>query len=267
MDHAHGAAGARNFQASGDAYDRFMGRYSRALAPGFLDFCGVAGQGSALDVGSGPGAVTTLLAERLGPAAVSAVDPSPRFVAECRSRHPGVDVREGAAEALPFADDSFEVAVSQLVLHFTTDAPQAAREMRRTVRPGGTIGACVWDFDERMQMLRAFWDCALALDADAPDEARTVRYGRPGEIAELFSSVGLVDVADTTLSVSSEYADFDELWAGFELGVGPAGGYCVRLGDAHRTRLRELLFERIGAPTGAFTLDALARAGRARVPR
>lgn len=131
--------GARTFQQPGEVYDRFMGRYSRALAPVFADAAGVAPGHRALDVGCGPGALTEVLADRLGAAAVTAVDPSPPFVASCRARCPGVDVREGRAEALPVDDGAHDVALAQLVLHFVSEPTAAAAEMARAVRPGGTV--------------------------------------------------------------------------------------------------------------------------------
>src|SRR5262245_21780510 len=186
--------GARTFATSGSAYDRFMGRYSMPLAEQFASAGGVERGRTAVDVGCGPGALTRVLVERLGIDAVAACDPSPRFVEECRSRLPGVDVRLGRAEEIPFEDERFDAALAQLVLHFVSDPPVAIVEMARTVRPGGVVGACVWDFAKEMEMLRHFWDAASALDPDAPDEARTLRFGAPGEIVELFEGAGLLQV-------------------------------------------------------------------------
>jgi SAM-dependent methyltransferase len=263
MDPARGAA---TFRTTADAYDRYMGRYSRPLAERFADEAGVAGGQHALDVGCGPGALTGCLVERLGVGSVAAVDPSEPFVSGCAARHPGVDVRLGRAEALPFDAGRFDVALAQLVLHFVDDPDAAAGEMRRVVRPGGTIAACVWDFQAGMQMLRTFWEAALAVVPDAPDEASTLRFGRPGEIAELFAAAGLEDVTESTLAVSSTYTGFDELWSGFLEGIGPAGAFCVSLGERKRERLRGELFARVGSPTGSFTLLAVARSATARVP-
>ncbi len=258
--------GADSFQASGDAYDRFMGRYSRSLAPAFADSVGVVSGQSVLDLGCGPGALTRVLVERLGAHAVSACDPSPSFVAECSARHPGVDVRLGQAEAVPFDDASVDGTLSQLVLHFVTDPARAAAEIRRVVRPGGTVAACVWDFAEGMELLRLFWDAALAVDPGAPDEARTLRFGAEGEIAEWLTVAGFEQVEETTLAVSSTYEDFDELWSGFLAGIGPAGSFCVGLPDAVRSELRSELFDRLGSPSGGFTLGAMARSARGRQP-
>lgn len=254
-----GVEGARSFAAGGDDYDRFMGRYSRALAPLFLDAAGVGAGMTALDVGCGPGALTAELVARLGADHVLAVDPSPSFVAACARRNPGVTVREGRAEALPVDDGVADAVLSQLVLHFVSDAAAAASEFRRVLRPGGIAAACVWDFHDGMQMLRAFWDAALELGPDAPDEARVLRFGRPDELAGLFREAGFVTVTQTTLQVSSEYASFEELWETLLLGIGPVGAYTVALDDEARARLRECLHRRLGAPTGAFTLSAVAR--------
>jgi SAM-dependent methyltransferase len=172
----------------------------------------------------------------------------------------------GRAESIPFDDDSVDHAMAQLVLHFVSEPHEAAREMARVVRPAGHVSACVWDFDEGMEMLRAFWDAALAIDPDAPDEARTLRFGRSGEIAQLFASAGLEDIVESTVSTVSTYASFEELWNGFLAGVGPAGAYCASLPTENRDRLRTGLLARLGSPIGSFTLGAIARCAVGRVP-
>ncbi|MDQ3738113.1 MAG: class I SAM-dependent methyltransferase [Actinomycetota bacterium] len=261
------APGAATFQTSGAAYDAFMGRYSRPLAAVFADFAGIARRRSALDVGCGPGALTRVLVDRLGASAVSACDPSAPFVADCAAACPGVDVRLGRAEAIPFDDAGVDVALAQLVLHFVSDPTAAARELRRVVRPGGTVAACVWDFDGGMEMLRHFWDAALTVEPAAPDEASVMRFGRPGEIVELFDAAGLEALTETTLAVRVAYGDFDELWSGFLAGIGPAGTCCVALDDERRADVRQELFRRVGSPTADFELTAIARGASGRVPR
>ncbi len=258
--------GARTFLTSGSEYDRFMGRYSAPLAHQFADAAGVTGGQRALDVGCGPGALTAVLVERLGIDSVAACDPSPPFLDDCRARLPGIDARQGRAEQIPFEDAAFDAALAQLVLHFVSDPPAAAAEMRRTVRPGGAVAACVWEFQGGMEMLSHFWDAATALDADAPAEGRTLRFGAAGEIVELFEAAGLADVEETLLTVESRYADFDELWSGFMAGIGPAGSFAVSLPHERRESLRRDLYQRVGAPTGAFSLSAVARCAVGRVP-
>ncbi|WP_324653308.1 class I SAM-dependent methyltransferase [Georgenia sp. H159] len=259
--------GARTFTGDGDAYDRFMGRYSRSLASPFADAAGVTRGQRALDVGCGPGALTEELVHRLGAEHVVGCDPSPTFLTACRERLPGVDLRAARAEALPFASGSVDVALAQLVLHFVSDPPTAVGEMVRTVTPGGRVAACVWDFAGGMEMLRGFWDAARTLDASAPDELRVMRFGRAGELAELLSSGGLRDVVEEPLTVHASYTDFDELWSTLLLGVGPAGSYVVARPEDDRERLRRAYLERLGRPHGSFTLRAVARAAVGTVPR
>lgn len=257
--------GRHRFRVTGAAYDSFMGRYSTLLAPLFADTVEADPYRTALDVGCGPGALTGVLIDRLGIDHVSACDPSPMFVEECSARHPGLDVRIGQAEKLPFADDTFDAALAQLVLHFVEDPEAAGDELRRVVRPEGSVAACVWDFEEGMEMLRAFWDAALEVDPSAPDEARTLRFGRPGEIVDLFASVGLTDTVESTLTVSSSYAGFDELWQSFLAGVGPAGAYLVAQDESRRQAIQDRLFARLGRPGGGFTMRATARTAVGRV--
>ena len=137
--------GARTFQTTGEAYDAFMGRYSYPLAVLFADAADVTEGLMTLDIGCGPGALTGVLVDVLGSGSVGALDPSPAFVSECATRHPGVAVRLGRAEAIPFEDDTFDRVLAQLVLHFVSDPTQAAREFRRVLRPAGLVSACAWD--------------------------------------------------------------------------------------------------------------------------
>ncbi|MGF1618781.1 MAG: class I SAM-dependent methyltransferase [Acidimicrobiia bacterium] len=258
--------GAATFTATGSDYDRFMGRYSAKLARLFADTVDLSPGIRALDLGCGPGALTGVLVERVGTAGVSACDPSPSFVAACASHYPGIDVRAGRAEAIPFEDSRFDVAMAQLVLHFVSEPETVGLELRRVVRKGGVVAACVWDFEQGMEMLRAFWDAALLVDPAAPDEAMTMRFGRAGEIADLLASPGFVDITETTLTVSSVYQSFDELWSGFLAGIGPAGSYCVSLDEDRQASLRQRLFERIGEPVGHFELSATARSASGVAP-
>jgi SAM-dependent methyltransferase len=235
-----------------------MGRYSWPLAHEFARAAGVAAGERVVDVGCGTGALTSVLSELVGPGHVAAADPSEPFVDRCRANVPGADVRVGPAEALPFADGSFDRALAQLVFHFVGDPAAAAREMMRVTRHGGTVAACVWDFTGGMTMLRAYWDSARELDSNAPDEIE--RFGgRPGQLAALWHEVGLRDVTDSLLAVSSRYDDFDELWQSFLGGAaGPVGAHIASLDEAGREALRRALRLRLGSPGGPFELTARA---------
>jgi SAM-dependent methyltransferase len=251
------AEGARTFQAGDAAYDRFMGRYSERLASIFADAAGVAPPQTAVDVGCGPGALTSELVRRLGAASVAAVDPTEPFVEACRRRNPGVDVHLGRAEELPLEDDTYDAALAQLVLHFVTDPAATARELRRVTRPDGVVAACVWDVDG-MTMLRVFREAVYETDPGAPIGTDPRAFGREGEIAELFSSAGLRDVDQGALEVETTYLDFDEFWDPFLTGIGPAGAYVVSLDADRQARLRGEMSSRLGKPDGPFTLTARA---------
>lgn len=250
------------FDVSGDAYDRFMGRYSRELAPVFADFAGISAGVKALDVGCGSGLLTEELAGRLGAAQVAAADPSP-LVEACAARVPGADVRKGAAEALPWPDDSFDAALAQLVLHFLDDPVAGLVEMGRVVRPGGGVAACSWNFSE-MRLLRTFWEAARSVEPAAPTE--TFEVASLEEFGALGRRAGLEDVEAAPLDVSSRYENFDELWGSFELGVGPAGEFCASLDPETRDAVRDEYRRRVGEPNGSFTLSAQAWALRGRAP-
>jgi ubiquinone/menaquinone biosynthesis C-methylase UbiE len=249
-----------------DAYDRFMGRYSMRLAPLFADFAGVSRGMSVVDVGCGPGALTAELVERLGAAQVAAADPSEPFVAAASERAPGADVRQAPAEELPWEDNRFDAALSQLVVNFMRDADAGVSQMRRVVRAGGVVAACTWAYGEDMEMLRHFWAAARTLNAGAPDEGATMSYRSAEELDELWRRVGLDEVETDHLRVESTYSGFDELWEPFTYGVGPAGSYLARLEPDQRDELRAALFAGLGEPGGSFTLRATACAVRGAVP-
>lgn len=247
------------FTVAAEAYDRFMGRYSTPLAPLLADLAGVAAGQRVLDVGCGPGALTAELVRRVGPESVSAVDPSEPFVAAARERHPGVAVRLGPAERLPFEDGEFDASLAQLVVHFMSDPVAGLREMARVTRPGGVVAACVWDHAHGGGPLSRFWERARELDPEVVDESK-LAGARPGHLAELFAEAGLGQVEETSLSVAVDYADFDEWWEPMTQGVGPAGVYVAGLEPERRTALRELCREAL--PAGALTVAARAWAAR-----
>jgi len=250
---------AVSFAVAADAYDRFMGRYSVLLAPQFADLAGVHSGQRVLDVGCGPGALTSELVERVGASNVSAADPSEQFVAAARERHPGVDVRRAAAEELPFADGEFDAALAQLVVHFMADPFRGLAEMARVTRAGGVVAACVWDHAGEQTPLAPFWQAVHEVDPDAMDESE-LAGGREGHLADLFAEAGLREVEETALPVRVEHATFEEWWEPFTLGVGPAGSYLAALDPGQRDELRERCRQRIShAP---FTLSARAWAAR-----
>lgn len=248
-----------SFAVAADAYDRFMGRYSVLLAPQLAALAEVAAGQRVLDVGCGPGALTTELAKRLGAAAVTAVDPSEPFVTAAQERHPGVDVRRASAELLPFPDQEFDAALAQLVVHFMDDPVAGLREMARVTRTGGVVAACVWDHAGGQGPLSVYWEAARELDPEVEGESG-LAGARGGHLTELFEAAGLHVIEETHLAVSVEHPTFDEWWEPFTLGVGPAGSYAARLDPVRRTRLRELCREKLSA--APFVLSARAWAAR-----
>jgi SAM-dependent methyltransferase len=246
------------FDVAAESYDRFMGRYSQQLAAAFAEFGG-ARAGRSLDVGCGPGALTTELVRRLGPEAVSAVDPSEPFVAAARARHPGVDVRAAPAERLPFADATFDATLAQLVVHFMSDAVAGLTEMARVTRPDGVVAACVWDLAGGRAPISTFWEAARQLDEGVADESK-LAGASAGHLVELLAAAGLRDVEEAELVASSAYVSFDEWWEPYTLGVGPAGGYAKSLGDVERAALRDRCRELL--PDAPFTVTAVAWAAR-----
>lgn len=253
-----------SFDVSGDAYDRFMGRYSLRLAPAFADFAGVEAGQRALDVGCGTGVLTEELARRLGPANVAGAEPSPMLEASAE-RVPGADLKQASAESLPWEDGSFDAALAQLVVHFMADPARGIGEMARVTRPGGVVAASTWDFaGGGMELLRTFWQSVRALDPGT--EAESSPYGDREQLDALWRGRGLEDVVTEPLEVTSRYESFDELWDSFMRGVGPAGQRLAAAPPEQQEAIRSEYFARIGEPAGAFSLTGRAWAVRGRVP-
>ena len=254
------AAGSATFRTPADAYDRHIGRYGRVLARELIAAAGVRPGETALDVGCGPGALTTELVELLGAERVAAAEPSEPFAAACRERLPGVRVEVAAAESLPFEDGAFDHALAQLVVNFMTDPAAGVGEMRRVTRQGGTVAAAVWDYAGEMTILRRFWDAAAALDPAAAelDEGRSMPYCTPAELEALWSDAGLGDVAVSEAVVAASYEGFEDLWAPLERGVAPSGAYAAGLAAERRAALKDELRRRLDAGDAPFELTARA---------
>jgi ubiquinone/menaquinone biosynthesis C-methylase UbiE len=250
-----------SFEVAGEAYDRFMGRYSQPLAVRFADWLGVTEGQRALDVGCGPGAFTRPLVDRLGSDHVSAIDPSPPFVQACRERHPGVDVRQGGAESLPWDDDSFDVAAACLVVHFMTDPVGGLAEMRRVTREGGTVGATVWDLKGSRAPMAPLWTAFAEVAPEQPDE-RDFQGGSRESLVGILEGAGLRDVEAVELQVTVTHPSFEEWWQPYLHGVGPAGEAVASLDPDRRQEMEQTLRRNLG--DGPFDVTAVAWAGRGR---
>ena len=255
---------AVTFDVAAGAYDAFMGRYSSLLVGQMADLAGVVPGRRAIDVGCGPGALTAELVRRLGAENVAAVDPSAPFVEAARSRLPGVDVREAPAEALPFDDGSFDVALAQLVVHFMTDPVAGIREMARVTRPGGIVVACVWDFAGDRSPLSPFWAAVKAMEPDNAGES-SLAGARQGHLVEIFEAAGLRDVEEHVLAADLTHLTFEDWWNPFTAGVGPAGAHAKSLDATRRAELRERI--QAALPPAPFTIAASAWAARGVTPR
>jgi SAM-dependent methyltransferase len=251
----------------GAAYERYVGRWSRQVAPLFVRRLGVPAGGRWLDVGCGTGALTSAVLQVADPADVDGVDPSDGFVSHARQEidDPRARFTVGDARMLPFPDGRFDAVVSGLVLNFVPDPETAARELARVTTPGGVVGAYLWDYADGMQMIKLFWDAAASLDPGAAelDEGRRFPLCRPEPLRSLWTGAGLTAVEVEPIEVPTRFRDLDDYWTPFLGGQGPAPGFVSTLDDDRRAALHELVRERLPvARDGSITLSARAWAVR-----
>ena len=255
----------------GDAYERYMGRWSRQVAPRFVRGLAVPQARRWLDVGCGTGALANAVLEQCAPRSVIGVDPSPGFLAAAKAQlPPHVVLHQASADRLPLADASVDTAVSALVLNFVPDAGAALREMARVTVGGGLLACCVWDYAQKMDLIRLYWDTAAELGLLAPGQDQGERFPicRPDVLHAAFVEAKLSQVQVWPIEIEMRFADFDDYWQPFLGGQGPAPAHAMSLDEAARTRLRARLAERINAwPDGSIVLAARAWAASGVVAR
>jgi len=255
--------------ASGAAYDGYIGRWSRLVAPEFINWLEQPAGLRWLDVGCGTGILTQTILDHISPASVVGVDPSQSFVDHAREAvpDPRVTFRVGSADATGCDDSSVDAVVAGLVLNFVPDLGAALAEAQRVVPPGGIVAGYVWDYAAGMQLLRRFFDAAIGLDPEmrAHDEAVRFPVTREGSLAAAFEAADLVDVDHRPIDVPTVFRDFDDLWTPFLRGTGPAPAYVVSLEEPARTALRDRLRASLPEePDGTIRLTARAWAVRGR---
>jgi len=254
----------------GEAYEMYVGRWSRLIGERFLAWLAAPRDARWLDLGCGTGALTSQIISECAPRTVTGIDPSQGFldVARQQVEDGKVEFRQGSGDELPFQENTLDIAVSGFVFNFLPDRLQTLRELARVVSPGGIIAAYVWDYAGHAQFMRFFWDAAVALDPDARDQHEGLRFPicQPGPLGAQFSEAGLRDVQTDAIDIPTAFADFDDYWAPFLSGVGPAPGYCVGLTEGARERLRACLQETLPVDAdGRILLAARAWAVRGTV--
>jgi len=255
----------------GSPYERYVGRWSRRVAPLFLDWLGIPAGRRWLDVGCGTGALCAAIVDRCSPASVAGVEPSEGFLSTAKENlaHRAA-LHLGSATAIPLGDASVDVAVSGLVLNFVPDQPAALAEMRRVTGKGGTVAAYVWDYAGKMELMRYFWDAAVELRPEVHGMDEGVRFPlcRPEALEKLFASAGLKGTEVKAIDIPTPFTDFDDYWQPFLGGQGPAPAYAMSLDEAARAGLRDRIRERMpAAADGTITLTARAWAVRAGVAK
>jgi SAM-dependent methyltransferase len=255
--------------SAGEAYDGYIGRWSRKVAVEFIRWLNLPVGQHWLDVGSGTGALAATILAMAEPADVVGVDPSAGFLATAQASTPAATFRVGDARELPVADRSVDVVVSGLTMNFVPEPDRAMAEFLRVSRPGATLAAYVWDYAEGMALLRFLWDAATDLNPHAAelDEGPRFPLCKPEGLRRLWTDHALTEVSVEPIVVPTPFRNFDDYWSPFLGGQGPAGAYVSSLADEDRTKLQDLLRSRLPAePDGSIALTARAWAVRGVVP-
>ncbi|MGZ8531802.1 MAG: class I SAM-dependent methyltransferase [Candidatus Binatia bacterium] len=254
-----------------EKYEEMMGRWSRQLAPLFVEFAGVNDGDVVLDVGCGTGALSSTLVRTTHAAKIVGIDPSEGFVEAARSqiRDPRVSIETGDAQALPYPDASFDRTLALLIVNFIPDAVKAAREMRRVTKPGGTVVTAMWDNSPANELNQCLWIAARQLDPNLkrPSNMRG-SYGSAEALSKLFADAGLSAVEVSALTMLCHFISFEDNWRRYLTGEGPNGAYFLGLSDDRKAALEEKLRKNLfgDRPDGPFTLQAKAWAVRGVVP-
>jgi SAM-dependent methyltransferase len=264
-------AEAKMFAASA-GYERFMGRWSQMLAPHLIAFAGIKNGQRVLDVGTGTGSAAAAVEASMPASEIVGIDPSQAFIAHAQkyAKSTRAHFEVGDAQALKFKDASFDQTLALLVMNFIPDHGKAIAEMRRVTRPQGTVSACVWDYDAGMQMLRFFWDEAIALDpVIEPKDERHMKLSRQGQLGEFWNKAGLVNVQEVPLVIDQPFLSFNDYWEPFTKGAGPGGAFVVSLSPDRRQQLEARMRKRLlgDRQDGPFTLTARAWCVRGDVPK
>lgn len=253
--------------ASGDLYEPYVGRWSRLVAKEFLNWLDASTGRHWLDVGCGTGALSQTILNICDPQTVKGIDRSEGFVAYARSKvnDPRATFEVGDAQALPVESDTYDSAVSGLVLNFVPGPEKTISEMARAVKEGGVVAVYVWDYADKMQLMRYFWDAAIALDPAVADLDESPRFPicNPEALLELFQKSGLKQVETRAVDVETHFKDFDDYWNPFLGGQGPAPTYAMSLPEEKRAQLRERIRANLPfAPDGSIPLIARAWAAK-----
>ena len=255
------ANGENKLWGTADTYERYMGRWSRKVAPLFIDWLNAEQAKSWADIGCGTGILSSQISAKCEPGYLVGIDMSATFIEHASAAVPSAEFRAGDAANVDLTEASFDYAVSGLVLNFVPDKPKALSEMARIVRPGGTVGLYVWDYAGQMQIMRYFFDIAREFDEGSAtfDDGLNALICRPQRLSDAFAAAGLSNVETTAIDITTAFVDFDDYWTPFLGGTGSAPKYCASLDNDLQTEIREAIRHRLPTgPDGEILLAARA---------
>ena len=252
-----------------DAYEQYMGRWSRKIAPLFVDWLAPSQGKRWIDIGCGTGQLSLQIANKCNPSQQIGIDTSEGFLTQAKKYVPSAEFRVGDAQNIDLPDDAVDYAVSGLLLNFIPDKAKALSEMARIVRPEGTVALYVWDYAGQMQIMRYFLDTARPIDpkSSAYDDGINAPICRPKALSDAFVAAGLSDVETAATDIPAAFVDFQDYWTPFLGGTGSAPKYCMSLDENTRNKIRDAVRAKLPTgPDGEILLAVRAWAVKGTVP-
>lgn len=227
--------------SAGDSYENFMGKWSSDVAIRFIEWLGIKPSRYWLDIGCGTGALTRSIVSTAHAKLIIGVDPSLSFTQFATEQTKQATFVVAGGIELPLTKNTFDVVVSGLALNFISHPLNALLDMRRVAKSDGIIAAYVWDYADKMEFLRYFWDSAVELNPDAMKfhEGQRFPLCHPHNLYAMWEQAGFKDIVVEAIDIPTIFDTFEEYWEPFMIGNFPAPNYLKKLNPIQQDKFKQ----------------------------